>query len=69
MARFWPLTPDGRFELTVFAVDPGDVANDLGDAHHRDIFGAHNAAQAGGFHAGAAQAKEGCGGQNAGEAL
>ena len=49
----------GRDEAVVGCEDAGDVAEDLGDAHDGDVFGADDAALACGFHLGAAEAEEG----------
>ena len=45
----------------------GHVAEDFGDAHEGDVFGADDAVLAGGFHLGAAEAGEGGGGDAAAE--
>src|ERR1700743_2104006 len=53
-----PFGGDAGLELGVFAIDAGDVPDDLGDAHDGDIFGAHDATKAERFHALAAEAEE-----------
>jgi hypothetical protein len=53
---------DGRNELAILREDVGHVADDFGEAHVGDVFGANDAGLAGGFHLGAAQAGEGRGG-------
>jgi hypothetical protein len=42
---------DGMFEAAEFAVDAGQVADDLGDAHDGHVFRADDAVEAGGGHA------------------
>jgi asparagine synthetase B (glutamine-hydrolysing) len=49
---------DGLLELAELAVDARQVADDLGQPHHRHIFGADHALQAGRGHALAAHAEE-----------
>ena len=49
---------DGVNEAAVAAVDAGDVAKDLGDAHNGDIFGADGLHLVGGAHFGSAEAGE-----------
>ncbi len=51
---------DGGDQAAVLAVDARHVTNDFGDAHVGDVFGAHDAIEAGGFHLFAAEAEE-CG--------
>ena len=48
-------------------VDVEGVAEDFGDAHVGDVFGADDALLAGGFHCGAAEAGEGGGGMRRAE--
>lgn len=50
---------DGADEPAVAAVDAGDVAEDFGDAHDSDVFGADGLELAGGAHFRSAQAGEG----------
>ena len=56
-----------RDELAVAGVDAGDVAEDFGDAHDGDVFGADGLLLAFGAHFGAAEAGEGGGGEAASE--
>ena len=50
---------DGGDEAAVLGVDGGHVADDLGDAHVGDVFGADDAVEAGGFHLAASEAEGG----------
>ncbi len=50
---------DGGDEAAVGAVDAGRVADDFGDAHVGDVFGADDALLARRFHLRAAEAEEG----------
>ncbi len=50
---------DGGDEAAVGAVDARHVADDFGDAHVGDVFGADDAVEAGGFHLFAAEAEAG----------
>jgi hypothetical protein len=57
----WRRALDGADERAVLRVDVEGVAQDFGDAHVGDVFGADDALLAGGFHGRAAQAGEGGG--------
>jgi hypothetical protein len=54
---------EGADEAAVARVDVGDVAEDLGDAHDGDVFGADDLLLALGEHGVAAEAGEGGGGK------
>ena len=56
---------DGADERAVLRVDVEGVAEDFGEAHVGDVFGADDALLAGGFHGAAAEAGEGGGGDAA----
>ena len=53
------LSAQTALELAVLTIDAGHVADDFGDAHDGDVFGANDAAETGGFHPLAAKAEEG----------
>lgn len=53
-----PLALDGADQLAVLAIDERRVAQHLGDAHVRDIFGADDALLTGRLHLRAAETRE-----------